>query len=161
MAFASAHSLRQITKRQKKLTLKALCLHFEGRLFELATTTILLGLSIHVLIWPNAMSASLFDSLTTHIKSSLFGLFFLCFGSLRLTALLVNGSWPNYGPFLRAAGALCGAMVFGNMAAALFAANDTIGFMPPSIPVYLVLALFELISIYRALVLVGRHGVPT
>lgn len=148
--------------RGKRSRLLEFCIFIEGRLLEFATSLILLGLAFHLQIWPQSVGASSFHELTQHIDPNLLGMFFALFGALRLSALIANGTWPVAGPWLRAIGAFAGAMCFGNMAAALYQ-GDLLAFLPPSpgLPVYSILAIFELISMYRALVSVGkRNGKP-
>lgn len=136
-----------------------LCLFFKDRLFELAAALVLIGMSLHLVIWPQSVSSSSLRELVRYIDPSSLSIFFGMFGAMRLAALCANGMWPIYGPWIRAAGALAGALVFGNMGAALYQGNLTNG-VPPSvgIPVYCILTLFELLSMYIALVTVGSHG---
>ncbi|WP_424627566.1 hypothetical protein [Bradyrhizobium sp. SYSU BS000235] len=83
---------------------------------------------------------------------------FLVLGTMRVAALIANGNWPIYGPFVRAIGALLGACMWLIMDLALFNAVANDG-TPPSLglPVYFFLFVFELISMYRALA-GRRHG---
>ena len=77
-----------------------------------------------------------------------------------LAALIANGHWKVWGPILRAAGALAGAFIWSQMCIALIQLIPHAGSPPsPGIPVYLVLTIVELVSIYRALVpLVPRNA---
>ena len=145
--------------RQPRSRLLELCIFIEGRIFEFASSFILLGLAFHLQIWPNSVSAGSFHELVHYINPSLLGVFFGLFGALRLSALIANGTWYVIGPWLRAIGALAAAMMFGNMVGSLYQ-YDLLMSLPPSpeIPVYSVLALFELISMYRALALVGKRN---
>jgi len=77
---------------------------------------------------------------------------------LRFAALIANGAWPKYGPYLRVAGAFVGALIFANMAADLYQGNLLNGQAPSiGIPVFIIFALFELLSIYRALATAGKR----
>lgn len=135
------------------------CMYFEGRFFEFATSLILIGMAIHLQTWPQSVAASSFHELVHHINPNLLGFFFGIFGGLRLSALIANGMWPSVGPWLRATGAFFGALVFANMAAALYQGDAAVFASPsPAIPVYIVLALFELLSVYKALARV-THGI--
>lgn len=132
--------------------------HFENRLFELATTSMMLGLAALIIIWPDAIGASAFRNLLEVLSPAWLGGGFLLAGVARLAALVANGSWPFYGPLLRAVGALSGAMIWCQMCIALYAVTGAQPAAPPSpgIPVYFVLSIVELLSMYRALVLVNH-----
>jgi len=135
--------------------------HFENRLFELATTTMMLALALHIALWPQSIGASAFHFILQVLDPAWLGVGFFVAGALRLVALIANGNWPFYGPILRAAGALAGAMIWAQMCVALVLLIPNAGSIPsPGIPVYLVLAVFELFSMYRALVLVNLDEVP-
>jgi len=141
--------------------LRRVALHFENRLFELSSTSMMLGLAGLIALWPEAMAASAFRYLLAFISPGWLGSAFFLAGCLRLAALVANGEWPRYGPILRAIGAFAGAMLWGQMGFALFQLMPNVGTPPsPGIPVYLVLSLFELFSMYRALVLVNHDQVP-
>ncbi len=134
--------------------------HFENRLFELATTMMMLGLAVHIAIWPQSIGSSAFRFILEVLNPAWLGIGFFAAGTLRLAALIANGAWPFYGPILRAVGALSGAMIWAQMSVALVLLIPNVGLIPsPGIPVYLVLALFELFSMYRALVLVNLDEV--
>lgn len=136
--------------------LRAICLHFANRLFEVAMSAAMLALGIHLLIWPTALSASAFRFMTETVSGGLVAAVFLVFGCLRIGALWANGKWPVWGPWLRAGGCAAGALMWAQMDLALLALIPKVGTPPsPGIPVYFVLTIFELISIYRAL---ARHG---
>jgi len=143
---------------------KALIRHFESRLFELATTIMMLGIGLFVVLWPRSIEAGAFRYLLTVVSAETIVGVYVTIGVARIAALIANGHWKFYGPVIRAAGALVGAVVWAQMAAALvllFEVNGT----PPSvgIPVYSVLAFFELISMYRALArgYVGKNSGKT
>lgn len=132
--------------------IKALVRHFENRLFELAMTVAMLGIAIWVMVWPGSIEAGSFKFLLRVMSAgAVIGIYALL-GVARIAALIANGSWPFYGPIVRAIGALFAAFVWAQMSAALFLWSDVTG-RPPSIgiPVYATLALFELVSMYRAM----------
>jgi hypothetical protein len=135
--------------------------HFSGRLSELSSALIFTALSFHLLIWPGSVAASSFHRIVDIIDPAYLSIFFGLLGSSRLAALVANGAWPQYGPWMRAIGAFAGAMIFGNMSAALYInAPISAGYAPsPGIPVYLILAVIELLSMYKALALVGERNV--
>ena len=132
--------------------------HFANRLFELAMTCIMIAIAVWVVIWPDSIGAGSLKYLHAVISSENIILLYGLIGITRIAALIANGHWEFWGPVIRAAGALIGAAVWGQMAAALWL-FDSVMLKSPSIgiPVYGLLALFELISMYRALA-GGRDG---
>jgi hypothetical protein len=127
--------------------------HFENRLFELATTFMMLGLALHIALWPEAIGASAFRHILRVLDEAWLGWGFAIAGTARLSALVANGHWRLYGPLLRAGGALSGALIWLQMSIALYQLGPSLGHPPsPGIPVYFVLSVVELISMYRALV---------
>lgn len=145
---------------KRRITLQRVVDYFESRLSELGTSTMMLGLALHIAIWPDAIGASAFRKILEVLPQAWLGVGFLIVGAGRLAALVANGSWPYYGPLLRAAGALSGAMIWFQMCIALYQLVPTLGSPPsPGIPVYLVLTIIELLSMYRALVMVNHDKV--
>ncbi|MDP1867015.1 MAG: hypothetical protein Q8L13_11830 [Bradyrhizobium sp.] len=139
------------------MKLRLLLDHFENRKSELATSLMMLGLALHIGIWPDAIGASAFRGILNVLPASWLGWGFLIAGSARLAALVANGSWPYYGPVLRAIGALSGAMIWFQMCIALYQLVPTLGSPPsPGIPVYFVLTVLELLCMYQALVMVSH-----
>lgn len=137
--------------------LNRLLRHFEDRIFELATTLMMLGLALLIAIWPASIGASAFRYMLLVMSPGSVAGVFLVLGVARIAALIANGHWPIYGPFVRAIGALFGAFMWLQMDLALFNLITNDGAPPlPDIIVYFVLFAFELVSMYRALA--GRHG---
>lgn len=131
--------------------------HFENRLFELATSGMMIALSAHILILPNSIQASDFRLILQLVEASYLAVFFGIGGILRFAALVANGSWPFYGPKLRAGCAFVGASVWAQMCTSLFLYQANTGNpTSPGIWVYLVLTIVELIAMCRALVDHGR-----
>ena len=127
--------------------------HFQNRLFELATAGMMIALSLHIMIWPNSIQASVFRFMLgvtgPHWMVAILGIG----GALRFAALVANGSWPVHGPKLRACGAIVGASVWAQMSVSLVLFCANVGSQPsPDTWVYLVLCLVELIAMCRALV---------
>ena len=136
--------------------LRRLAVHFESRLFELASTSMMLGLALLIGLWPEAIGASAFRYMLQALSPTWLGGGFFVAGAVGLAALVANGYWPFCGPILRAARALAGALIWFQMCIALLMLIPNAGTPPsPGIPVYLVLTIFELFSMYRALVLVN------
>lgn len=141
--------------RAGKSGLLELCLFFEGRLFELAAAVILVAMSVYLQIWEQSVNSGSLRELVRHIDPHFISLFFGALGSLRLIAICANGMWPVWGPWIRSGGAFSGALIFGNMAGSLF--TSSAHFPPIEITIYCVLVFFELISMYRALVMISVY----
>lgn len=126
--------------------------YFRDRLFEWVMTLAMLSLALEIAIWPGTIGASSFRFILLVVSSHNMGVIFALFGVLRVAALIANGSWPSHGPRLRAIGAGCAALMWGQMCIALFMlAPLNQGVPSPGIPVYFALTLGELISAYRAM----------
>lgn len=138
---------------------KAIVTHFENRLFELAMTVAMLAIAAWVVAWPGSIEAGSFKYLLRVMSPAAVIGIYAILGIARIAALIANGQWPLYGPIVRAIGALLAAFVWAQMSAALFLWGDVTG-RPPSIgiPLYATLALFELISMYRAMARGGYDG---
>lgn len=150
MYSAKAHAMR--LEYAMEWPIKAIVHHFENRLFELAMTCAMISIAVWVTIWPSSIEVGSFRYLLLVMSpAAIVGVYFL-FGIARFAALIANGQWRIYGPLIRAIGALLAAFVWAQMSAALYLLSTVTG-NPPSIgiPVYGTLALFELISMYRAL----------
>lgn len=142
------------------LELRRLVDHFESRLFELATSLMMIGMAVHIALWPDAIAAGAFRPMLGFMSIISIFVFYALFGVLRLAALVANGRW-RYGPHLRAVCAFFAAFIWGQMGAALLVLIPHGGNPPsPEISVYFLLAFFEVVSMYRALVLVGNAEIP-
>lgn len=137
--------------------LRQLLDHFADRKSELATSTMMLGLALHIAMFPDAIRASAFRHILEVLPQAWLGVGFAVAGTGRLAALIANGRWPYYGPMLRAIGALSGALIWFQMCIALYQLVPSVGSPPsPGIPVYFVLTLLELACMYQALVAVNH-----
>jgi hypothetical protein len=147
---AKSHAMR--LEDVMEWPIKAIVQHFENRLFELAMTIAMLGIAIWVIVWPGSIEAGSFKFLLRVMSPAAIVGIYALLGVARFAALIANGHWEFYGPIVRAIGALFAAFVWAQMSAALFLWSDVTG-RPPSIgiPVFGTLALFELISMYRAM----------
>ena len=126
--------------------------HVGNRLFEWLMTVAMLLLAVHIFIWPSSIAASPFQLLLLIIRPESLAFWFLLFGLIGIAALIANGAWPRWGPVMRATAAFGRAMIWGQMAAALFMLIPEIGSPPsPDIPVFCVLTIGEFISCYRVL----------
>ncbi|MBN9007226.1 MAG: hypothetical protein J0H40_17650 [Rhizobiales bacterium] len=127
--------------------------HFENRLSELSSACMMLGLAVLIMLSPDSIAASAFRLLLNILTPAWLGWGFAIAGTARLAALIANGHWQVWGPILRAWGAFAGAFIWSQMCIALIQLIPHVGSPPsPGIPVYLVLTIVELVSIYRALV---------
>jgi hypothetical protein len=124
--------------------------YLEGRLFEWIMASAMILLAVQTFVWPGTLAASAFHLLAEAMPNSFIGAFLLLFGVLRLGALIANGRSLAYGPWLRATGALAGAVLWGQFELALL--GDMSFDKPPSpgIPFWFVFILAELYSGYRA-----------
>lgn len=129
--------------------------HFERRLFELCTSMAMFGEGLLLTLSPQSIRSSAFQHLPD--RPDIFMLLFLTVGILRIVALGLNGHWMPYGAYTRAFGAGVGAFMWAQLAAALWVFGTKDGnVLPPGLPVFVALAQFEVISIYRALIGVKR-----
>lgn len=133
--------------------------HFEKRLFELAMTVAMLGEGLLLLVSPRSIEASSMKYLIDVMPLWLCILLFLWLGGARIVALALNGHWMPYGGYVRAVGAVAGAVMWAQMGASLLTNNiakdDALS---PGIPIYVTLSLFEIVSMYFALVGTKAYG---
>lgn len=142
--------------------IKAIVVHFENRLSELSMAMVMLAIAGWISVFPSVIADGAFRYLNNFMGRESLMLFFFMFGIARLAALVANGHWQYWGPIIRSACALAAAVLFGQMTLALINLSAE-GIDPPiSTGVYGVLALFELISMYRALARgYGGRGIRT
>lgn len=129
--------------------------HFERRLFELAASIIMVAEGTLLFLSPSSLDAGAFRFLTDWLRPESCVLLFLLAGSARLLALALNGHWMPHGGWIRAFGAGVGAVMWTQLGLALWLFSKRMG-VPLSlgVPMLMVLALFEIVSIYRSL-----HGI--
>lgn len=120
------------------------------RLFEWVMTLVLLGYGIEMFFYPDLINSSLFTAILSLVAAEHLTVLFLIVGFVRLSALIANGTWPVAGPILRFGGALMGAIIWLEMGIALVHQYSTGSVKPVSIPVFIPLAIGEMISSYRA-----------
>jgi hypothetical protein len=125
--------------------------HFENRLTELAMAVIFLGSSILLMFSPASIAVGGLDYLSgTFSLWTVIAIFFVL-GVSRIVALGLNGHWLPYGAYVRAAGAAVGAIMWLQVSAALITFSSNGNPLPLETVTYGVLAIFEGISMYRAL----------
>lgn len=133
--------------------------HFEKRLFELAMTVAMMGEGLLLLMSPRSVESSAFRFIINVMPMWLCIVIFIGLGGARVVALILNGHWMPSGAYVRAIGAVAGAVMWGQMCASLWTFNmvaDTP--VSPGIPIYATLTLFEIVSMYFALVGARAYG---
>jgi len=133
-------------------SLAGLVRHFNNRISEAAAAWMMIGIAVLIVTDPAAADAHSFDLIGVAIVDDWLAPAFLTVGVVRMAALIANGSWPVYGPWMRAGCALLGALIWSQMCLSLV----ILALPSPGVPIYAVLTGTELFSIYRALA--GHHG---
>ena len=110
---------------------------------------------------PDSLATSMFRLAVEVIESASLCLTMTLLGIARMSALWLNGHVPFYGPIARSAGAVAGAMVWTLLASSLWQLVETRdGTIPLLLPLFVVLAISELDSAYRAAADARRHPAP-
>lgn len=110
-----------------------------------------LAMGSQLFFYPAMLGNSMFRYLTAIGAGEHLAIVFLLVGAFRFAALVSNGVWPMVGPLIRAVCAALGAAIWLEMGSALVHASmEEPQLRPVSIPLYIVLALAELVSCYRA-----------
>jgi hypothetical protein len=133
-------------------SLASLVRHFNNRISEAAAAWMMIGIALLISTNPQAADAHSFDLIGVAVVDDWLATAFLIVGVVRIVALVANGNWPLYGPWMRAGGALVGALIWSQMCLSLV----LLALPSPGIPIYAVLTGSELLSIYRALA--GHDG---
>ena len=132
--------------------------HFENRLLELAMAVIFFGSSILLVFSPASARAGGLIYLSATFNVWTLTVIFFMVGVSRIVALGLNGHWMPQGAYVRAAGCGVGAIMWLQVDAALITFGARDGTLPFSTVTYGVLAVFEAISMYRALLGAKRDG---
>lgn len=108
----------------------------------------IIGWSSSTFIFGGVMNGPVYAAMLAIAPEGVWGSFGICFGGMRIVALIVNGSWRRT-PLFRFAGAAVGMMwwytIFG-----LFLLDVRHGAQPfPMLCAYPVFVLFELLSCFR------------
>ena len=133
-------------------SLAGLVRHFNNRISEAGAAWMMIGIAVLIATNPAAADAHSFDLIGVAVVDDWLAPAFLSVGVVRMAALIANGNWPVYGPWMRAGGALLGALIWSQMCLSLV----VLALPSPGIPIYAVLTGTELFSIYRSLA--GHHG---
>jgi hypothetical protein len=122
-----------------------------SRLFEWASSFMMLGIGVHLMLWPGAVHGNAFAFLLHYVPAETMSLFFWVLAISRIAALIINGHSPRLGPIVRGVASGMAAIIWGQMAATLYVLSAAGDVTPSSgIPIYSVLMLTELFSVYRA-----------
>ncbi|WP_438278062.1 hypothetical protein [Nitrobacter sp.] len=131
--------------------------HFNNRVSEVGHALIMVGIGLQIMAAPPVSNYRALDLLSGFVSAGSIALFFISVGAVRMAALIANGRWPSYGPWLRAIGALVGALIWSQMFLGLIAVpSDNLTSL--NAPAYLIFTAIELVSIYRALAMRGGDG---
>jgi hypothetical protein len=102
----------------------------------------MLGAALVIALFPSAVSNGGFTALM------LCAIFFMS-GCLRAASLYANGNWPVWGRVMRVLAAIVGALLWLQMALSQVMWSYPLGYVTIDVPVYVVLALGEFVTIYR------------
>lgn len=135
--------------------------HFERRLLETAMATGQIAIGILLLLSPESVGTSGMRYLVNYIDPALVTMTFLLVGFARMVALILNGHWMPGGAYTRAVGAAAGALLWTIWATSFFQIKIVEGVpLAPLVALLGVLALFEVVSMYRAL-LGAKDGIQS
>lgn len=126
--------------------------YIQRRTFEFCTSLMMLGIAVLLIVSPQSLRMNSFQyMMTIGLDAVTLPLLFSLSSAFRIAALMANGNWPVWGPRLRATGAIIGVLIWPQMAYGLLLFS-TAHERPLStgFPVYLMLALGELLSLRRA-----------
>lgn len=150
-ASSGGHPVLNAVRYVLEWPLAFIVVHFEKRLFEFCMATIALCEAVLLFLSPQSIAASSFRYMLEAMSANTIFLTFLAIGVARLIALGLNGHWMPWGALVRCLGALAGAVMWAQWVAALLVLNIKLGLpISPGVPVYAVLAIFEIVSMYRA-----------
>lgn len=138
-------------------SLRGLVHHFNNRISEAASAWIMVGLGIQIIAAPVPSDYRALDGLVKLVPGEFIAAFFIIVGSVRIAALIANGHWPKYGPWMRSIGSGAGALIWSQMFLSLIAVSPD-DLTSLGAPVYFVLTWVEFISIYRALAMRDHYG---
>lgn len=110
------------------------------------------GLFLEMFFSPDLASSSAFQYMWGGHHPYWLAVVFLLTSYLRALVLILNGRSYYYGPYLRALGALTGAVLWSLLAISLIRIimDQSYPTQPISVPVYVCLVLAELFTVYRA-----------
>ncbi|ACI92734.1 hypothetical protein OCAR_5603 [Afipia carboxidovorans OM5] len=138
-------------------SLRDILRHFDNRISEVATASIMIGIGLQIIAAPVPGDYRALDDLLRCMSGDFIAAFFIAVGAIRVAALIANGHWRTVGPWMRSAGAAIGALIWSQMFLSLIVVSPD-DLTSLGAPVYFVFTWIELISIYRALAMRGHHG---
>ena len=133
--------------------------YVDGRLFEWVMTLSMLVLAGMTFTWPDTLKSSAFQWVAQVMSNSFIEIFLFFVGWIRFIGLLLNGHQINgyrIGPILRAGCAGLSAVMWSQLALALFHLSAQQGFPSPGIPFWVMCVNGEIYVAYRAVAGDGR-----
>ncbi len=125
--------------------------HCRNRMFEWATTAMMLGIAVCLIATPKTIELGAFRFLLdAGLTSGRVAVLLLAVGVLRAVSLYLNGLWQPWGARSRAFGALVGSVMWLQLTIALVLLTEITGTLSIGIPVYAALTVGEMISCHRA-----------
>lgn len=123
-----------------------------GRLFEWVTAGMMIAIAVTLTIWPkSAEIGSFLILIQAGFDKGLLQLGFFVGGVARCVALFANGRWPIIGPWMRATGALGGAVLWALMGSAVIPSLGNISNGALAVAMFGSLLIGEIFSCHRAL----------
>jgi hypothetical protein len=118
------------------------------RLFEWTMAIALMGFGLHLMVFPDALASARFSRVLLLVGSTPLMMICLAVGLTRILSLLRNGTWPVWGPRLRAITAMLSGAIWCQLAVAL--SQSQMGQPSPGIVIYVSLLGGELVSVWRS-----------
>ena len=138
-------------------SLRGILIHFNNRISEVAAACVMLGIGVQIIAAPVPTDYHALDMLLVYISGDMVAAGFVVGGAIRMAALIANGHWPEYGPWIRSIGALAGALLWSQMFLSLIVLPAE-KLTSLNAPFCLVFTCVELLSVYRALAMRDHYG---
>jgi len=118
----------------------------------------MISIGISILLTPRTLELGAFRYvLFMGVSASWVWLLFIVLGSLRVCVLFLNGMIPYYGPHIRAASCVVGAIIWSTLTLALIRLTEDTGTLSIGIGAWSWATVFELRALHRALIDVGSR----
>jgi hypothetical protein len=125
-------------------------LHMQDRALEWFSAFVMLSWGLVLALPGDSLAGQNFYAFRRYgMTEDLWAWIFGAVGSARIIALYINGRWPRT-PHIRMLGALFGAVSWGQVAWLITESTLATGVASTGIPVYAMLALADLFSIFRS-----------
>lgn len=149
-------NLFESNRKMPVMFVRTILLRFHNRISEAVKAVIMIGMAVQIIIMPDQDYLAL-RVLNRYVAMFNIGLLFFVIGSARLAAIIANGTWKEYGIWMRSVGALLGALVWSQMFLSI------VWVVPPDAvslggPIFAVFTIVELLSIYRAIGMRDSNG---